>query len=318
MFHDTQGWRVARLFGVDIAISFGYIFLTAWMVLGGLGKGQTGFAYGIANAAMITLSVLIHELGHAMVSKYYKLNPSIMLHGFGGVCFHDEASSDGRDALIVLAGPLLQIAVGGIALAISLVAPLPGGLERVWSFFYTFSLLWGVANLVLPLWPLDGGKLLHLILRRIFSAARARQITLWVSMATGVLVGVLGAVNGSFFLAIIALFILMDNWSLLQADAPLVQRGSGKAAATRTASVAHELLTQAEAAFELGEWRDAARLCHQARATRAPMSAADSARVWELLTLSAVELGDMDEAREYIRHAPQTPAIAAAQRLITA
>jgi hypothetical protein len=109
----------------------------------------------------------------------------------------------------------------------------------------------------------------------------------------------------------------MDNWSLLQADAPLVQRG-GKAAATRTAGAAQELLAQAEAAFELGEWRDAARLCHQARATRAPMSAADSARVWELLTLSAVELGDMDEAREYIRHAPQTPAIAAAQRLITA
>jgi stage IV sporulation protein FB len=318
MFHETQGWRVGRIAGVEVSISFGYVFLIGWIVLKGLGGGSLGFAQGLSTAAMITLSVLIHEMGHAMVSKYYKLRPSVLLHGFGGVCLHDEASSDGRDALIVLAGPIIQIIAGIAALVFGALVALPGSLGNVVSTFALFSIVWGGANLILPLWPLDGGKLFHLILRRVVSERRARQVTLWVSMTLAVVGGVLGAVNGHIFLAFIALFILMDNWSALQADVPLVNRSGKAAAAAKTAGPARELLTQAEQAFAVGEWRDAARLCHQARATRGVMGERDSARMWELLALSALELGDLDEARDFIRLAPPTPAVQAAQRRLDA
>jgi Zn-dependent protease len=313
MFHETQGWRVGSIFGVDVSISFGYIFLIGWISLMGLRGGQVGFAAGLATSAMITLSVLIHELGHALVSKYYRLKPSILLHGFGGVCIHDEASSDGRDALIVLAGPLLQIFVGLLGLGLAAVVDIPGRLADVWQVFIGVSLIWGAVNLVLPLWPLDGGKLFHLLLRRFVSADTARRVTLRVSMVVAVVVGVLGLTSGSFFIGFIALFILMDNWSALQADSPLVSR-AGKAARARTQGAARELLDEAEAAFAAQNWRDAARLCHQARATRATMSHEDNARVWELLALCAIEQGELDEARDYLRHAPRTAAIEAARK----
>jgi Zn-dependent protease len=313
MFHESQGWRLFAIRDINVSISFGYVFIMAWIIFSRLSRDQGGLAFGIALAAVVTVSILIHELGHALVSKYYKLRPSILLHGFGGLCLHDEADTDARDALIVLAGPLLQIFVGVLSLLIQRQMPLPGQLETIWFFFGLFSVAWGLINMLLPAWPLDGGKLLHLILRRFLDADRARIATLWTSIIVVVPIGIYAVSIGRFFAVIISVLIVMECWGLLQSGSPLVSRGGARRKVTAADSQAQELLQRAEAAFAQRDFDMAGRLCHQARGLRLPMSDAQAARVWELLTLSALHSGDLDEAREFIKYAPDTPDIHAAR-----
>lgn len=312
MFMETQGYRVFSIAGIDVSVSPGYIFLMIMLVaLNGASAGA------IFAAVALTLSVLIHELGHAAISHRYKLRPSILLHGFGGLCFHDEAPTDGKDALIVVMGPLVEIVAGALALVALVVVP-PGAFgafERVRDFlsiFAIFSLVWGAANLFLPIWPLDGGKLFHLLLRRFTNARQARQIALKVSIPTIILAGGVAFWHWHMLLVpIMGLFLIIENVQALQHDQPLVQRGGGASAARATTAnpFVAELLEDARAAMLREDWREAARLCHQARAASGALPKQQMDTVWTLLGLATARAGEHEEALSYLRRAPQTPQV---------
>ena len=49
---------------------------------------------GLIFAACVTVSLLVHEFGHALVAARYRLNPTVILHGWGGLCAHERAEKD--------------------------------------------------------------------------------------------------------------------------------------------------------------------------------------------------------------------------------
>src|SRR5579859_6601187 len=53
------------------------------------------------------VSVLIHELGHALTAKFFGSQPHIVLYAFGGYAAHQPiwGKSTGRTILILIAGP---------------------------------------------------------------------------------------------------------------------------------------------------------------------------------------------------------------------
>src|SRR5690606_14182007 len=133
---------------------------------------------GVIFALAVTLSLLVHEFGHAFVSKHYELRPSILLHGFGGLCISEAARRDSDDAKILFAGPLAGLVFGGLMLALSVFAP---GVVNASPLLAQFvgalvfvNIFWSLVNLLLPIWPLDGGQLFHLLLRRFMAPERAQ------------------------------------------------------------------------------------------------------------------------------------------------
>ena len=160
--------------------------------------------------AGLFLIVLLHELGHAVVGRWMGCTASeIILSPLGGLAKIEGARRWNADLLITMAGPganvvLLLISVwlywkvgprypGDIALAI----------ERL-----TFANLGMLVLNLLPIWPLDGGRMLQAVAGRCLGAVRG-----W--LLTGTL-GLTLALGGSAWLA------YRDQTILSASIAPLI------------------------------------------------------------------------------------------------
>jgi len=169
-----RGFRLARLFGVDILVDGSLlilVFLLTWSLTVDFGHRYPDLTTGVrllyaASTSVLFLgSVLIHELSHSVVALRRGLDVlQIRLFIFGGVSeIRDDARDPGEEFAVAAAGPVASLVLGGLLMALGSVVAGPWG--RV------FGLL-GVANVILagfnllPGLPLDGGRLLHATLWR--------------------------------------------------------------------------------------------------------------------------------------------------------
>jgi Zn-dependent protease len=326
---ERNGYHFFTYRDVKVSVSPWYLLLMAYIAfrplfMGGGGDQNAAILSGILFVVAVTISLIVHEFGHAFASKLYDLRPSILLHGFGGLCMHQPASSDKRDAFIVFAGPGIELVFGGLcALFYWFVLPqLTGAMgpqvkpvvvEFAWNLVW-INIAWALINLLLPIWPLDGGQLFHLLLRRFMPETRAQDLALKVSIFVLVPAGLIGIVYmGSLFIAILAFFLLIHNVNALRAGQSLV----GRQAMVRASDFQQELFEEAEAALADDDPREAYRLCHQLRST-GDMPAKMLDRVWEILTMTAITMERFDEARSYLKRAPDTDAIATARQRLEA
>src|SRR5437588_6396666 len=83
------------------------------VVLLGLGEGSAGRL--VAWVVIVTASVLLHELGHAVAFRRYGQQPQILLQGMGGLTSGSgQPLSPRRDVVVSLAGPLTGLLVLGL------------------------------------------------------------------------------------------------------------------------------------------------------------------------------------------------------------
>src|SRR4051794_34773922 len=94
-----SGFRVFTLANVPVWVSPWHVLFLAYL------SWSMGLRAGMLYAVCIALSVLVHEFGHALVAKVFRLNPQILLTGFGGLTGHERAQRDRDDVLIIAAGP---------------------------------------------------------------------------------------------------------------------------------------------------------------------------------------------------------------------
>jgi Zn-dependent protease len=124
--------------------------------------GAWSYAVAAAFAVLLYASVLVHELGHALVARAYGLPVRrITLHLLGGFTeIEQESRKPSQELLIAAAGPTLSLAIGLGALP--LLVPLePRTVSYVLVLQLAYAnLLVGVFNL-LPGLPLDGGRVLR-------------------------------------------------------------------------------------------------------------------------------------------------------------
>lgn len=181
---------IGRIAGIPIRFSPWYLLLVGivfWRAR------HLGVAYGMVVLVAITWSVLLHELGHGLVAKHYGLRPSIVIHAFGGWCERANIADRHKNMRIVWAGPAVSIALalgfwslGQVTRSFEL--NLLGVLIQQMAFM---NLFWAGFNL-LPVVPMDGGRLFQLQLGYHIDAHRADGITYWV----GAVVGAIGAALG--------------------------------------------------------------------------------------------------------------------------
>lgn len=150
-----------ELFGGKVTVSVEPFFWVTTVLFGAsLGRGELGesFAWG----AVIALSVLFHELGHAAVCLAWGRGGDIVLQGFGGSTRPRDMSRFGtwRTAALDLAG-----CAAGFGLAAAAVGVLYAGKARVppealklARMFFGVNVWFSLFNL-LPVTPMDGGRL---------------------------------------------------------------------------------------------------------------------------------------------------------------
>ena len=123
---------------------------------------------GLAGMLGLFVSILLHELGHAFVAKYFKLPISqITLFLFGGVAeLKKEPQSPKVEFLVAIAGPLVSFFLAYAfyfftSLGESLKWPLP--LTAVTDYLASINMMIAVFNLI-PAFPLDGGRIFRAFL----------------------------------------------------------------------------------------------------------------------------------------------------------
>lgn len=130
--------------------------------------------------------VLIHELGHIAAAKSWSWRISeIQLLPFGGVVkVEDEGNVPAYQELVVAAaGPLQHVWMIGLAFVFSHI----GWWESAWAtYFIQSNVMIGLFNL-LPILPLDGGKILRALLCYLMPYYTVLRITLWSSLSLSML-----------------------------------------------------------------------------------------------------------------------------------
>lgn len=162
-------WRIGQVGGVDVLVRSSWLLfalLIAVLLAPRVeevhpGLGGLRYVAGLAFAVLLYLSVLLHELSHALMAKRYGLPVrSITLHFLGGVTeIEGEPDTPGREFGVSVVGPLTSIAVGAAFALLYLVTP-GGLLQLAVGGLAGANLIVGVLNLV-PGLPLDGGRVLR-------------------------------------------------------------------------------------------------------------------------------------------------------------
>ena len=211
-----------RLFGFPVTVEPWH-----WAILafcgGALGiKESTDLLPVLLFMAAGVVSIIIHELGHALTMRVFGgRHISIVLHGMGGHAISQGAPfSRGQHILISLAGPLLQAACGLLVLIAVITSADTSsgstGLEvspvyQLLDDFILVSLFWAILNLI-PVYPMDGGQILHGIL-----GPRRVQLTLQISISVAIFAGVLGVIYlKTFLLSIFMVFSAVENYKALK------------------------------------------------------------------------------------------------------
>jgi len=194
---------------VRVHVSF---FLT--MLFLGAGGANADAMNIVLWAGVAFVSVLIHELGHALMGKAFGLVPQIDLHGMGGLTSWVSGArklTPWRSILVSLAGPFAGFAVGALALALNAAHVLPQTpfAANAYSIVLWVNIGWGVFNL-LPMLPLDGGNVMASFLRWIFGA-RAERPARYVSIVVAVTVAAFAAAHHWIWVALIAGIHVIQN-----------------------------------------------------------------------------------------------------------
>jgi Zn-dependent protease len=182
-------------------------------------RGLSGGAYaamGGATALLFFVSLVLHELGHALETRREGIpTRSITRWMLGGVA--ESAAplpTPGAEARAALAGPAVSAALGAALVVIGQLTGLAGAIAAVLEWLGWTNLLLLAFN-VLPALPLDGGRVLRAALWRIQrdrlaatrAAARVSRALAVGLIGIGAAGALLGAAADGLWLAFMGLFV---------------------------------------------------------------------------------------------------------------
>jgi Zn-dependent protease len=168
--------RVGKLFGIPISLHISILFFL-WPVLSSRREDPL---HALEYAFLVVVSILLHELGHALTAKRYKLSGlSIMLHGFGGFATSSGDKGWKQSLVITLAGPATTLILGMLCLGLGNLGVYAStfGTEQFEQCWLIYSIGWlnillGFLNMI-PSFPFDGGNALRAILNRTMTHVKA-------------------------------------------------------------------------------------------------------------------------------------------------
>ncbi len=118
---------------------------------------------------VIIVSLLVHEMGHALTATFFGQRATVELMGYGGLTLREGGRlSLPKEFLIVVNGPAAGFVLFVLSSYVLLKFPsLPLALTYAFQVSVSVNFFWTLVNL-LPVVPLDGGRLVGIILEGVF------------------------------------------------------------------------------------------------------------------------------------------------------
>jgi Zn-dependent protease len=239
MFGRSGSIQLARVFGIRIGVDvswfivlFFFIFILSGSFRTTLDSSDTvAYATAVASALLFFASLVLHELGHALVARRQGIEiMGIDLWFFGGIAkMSRDTESPGDEFKVAVAGPLVTLLVVLLCTGVGVAAAgwntfsdaatlrhtpdvtpalvLLAWLASINTFVFVFNLI--------PAFPMDGGRIARAIAWRVSGdrlratrfAAVLGQVLSYVFIAFGVYLALAGALFTGLWLIVLSLFL---------------------------------------------------------------------------------------------------------------
>ncbi len=217
--------KIGRISGIRILVHWTFLILLGWIIFHEINRGSDlpTILLTIGYVLSIFICVILHELGHALMAKKYKVNTrKITLLPIGGVASLDKIPEDPKKEFwVAVAGPVVNVAIAFI-LAIIIQSPwqtITSDLKSMTvltSDNFLFSLM--LINILLvvfnaiPAFPMDGGRVLRALLAMRMGRSKATKIAALLGQTIAFIFFILGFFFNPF-LVFIGLFVFLGAYS---------------------------------------------------------------------------------------------------------
>jgi Zn-dependent protease len=229
--------QLGRIFGIRIGVDYSWfivLFLIIWNLSGyydDVTPGSDAFVLAVVSALLFFLSILLHELGHAVVALRNGIPiEGITLWAFGGVAtLGRDTDSPGVEFRVAIAGPAVTLVIALVCLGLGMaVSSSSDALDSaqfsnnatdsttaVLGYLASVNILLLAFNLI-PAFPLDGGRIARAIAWKITGdrnratrfAARLGRLGGYLMIGAGVAIyAFTGDLVGGIWLAFIGWFL---------------------------------------------------------------------------------------------------------------
>jgi Zn-dependent protease len=225
--------RLGRVAGIGIYLHWTFAILILFIVFSNYRKGYDAaqIIWAVVFVLSIFVTVLLHEMGHALAAKRYHIKTrDITLLPIGGLARLEKLPEKPSEELVVaLAGPAVNVA---LAIITGLVIRFPetsemndllSGGVNAGNFLFNFFVvnLWLAIFNLIPAFPMDGGR----VLRALLSMKMQRHVATRIAARIGQLLAI-GFVFAGFFINPFLVFIGLFIFLGAQAEADYTQAQS--------------------------------------------------------------------------------------------
>lgn len=222
-----------NLLGIPVRVHPMFWFVSLLLGLGGAPKPDQMLLW----VAAVFVSILVHEMGHALVAQAHGWPPHITLYGFGGLASYRPTYHTTRSSLLIsIAGPAAGFLLAAAVLAalrllghrVEFEWPPTSRMPFRWEGFDSLranllvyyllyvNIFWGLVNL-LPVYPLDGGQMAREVLC-VFDRNDGTRQSLWLSLVVAAVIAVLAFTRlDDKYIAFFFAYLAYTSYSTLQA-----------------------------------------------------------------------------------------------------
>jgi len=225
-----SSYKLFRIKGIEVSLHLTLLLLFLMPLLdlfayNNIAEGLIFAAYSLVFLLVLFGSVLVHELAHSLVAMRNNIRVNqIILTPIGGIASMGAGmvKKASIELKVSLAGPLASLAIGTVLFLLLTAmagsetlgkAVMSGKFIDEPSLFHIavmvmyVNLILGLFNLFLPIFPMDGGRVLRSMLCFVTDRMRATRIAVYIGQAFLSVLLVFALIVGSLWLIAIAIFL---------------------------------------------------------------------------------------------------------------
>jgi Zn-dependent protease len=204
-------FRLFRVSGIDVCVHWSWILVAAYQI-NDRARLYSSLTWNILEYLTLFLIVLLHEFGHSFACRQVGGTADlIVLWPLGGLAYVRPPQRPGAVLWSTAAGPLVNVVLFVVLfIPLRLAHELDLGID-----VHTFLKRVAVLNLVLlvfnllPIYPMDGGRILRAVLWYMFGRARSLFVATIIGFIAGAGLVAYAFHIQSFLLGLIAAFVLL-------------------------------------------------------------------------------------------------------------
>jgi tetratricopeptide (TPR) repeat protein len=212
----SGSYRLFRVAGITVFLHWSWLAVAYFEIVMGNRPYQSR-VWNLAEYLTLFAIVLLHEFGHALACRQVGgRTEQIVLWPLGGLAYVSPPPRPGAWLWSTAAGPLVNVVLLPVTLVLCQLASNQGWSVRYPDAYHYLQAV-GYINLgllivnLLPIYPLDGGQILHALLWPMLGRGRSLQAASFLGLLGGGALVVLAVSLGFGWLAVVAAFIALGS-----------------------------------------------------------------------------------------------------------